>query len=60
VKSVCENATMPSQWALAAPAEHEARRALRDARLAKTKSNAHAKTKELKTKLQRTKAGAAA
>jgi uncharacterized membrane protein len=41
-------------------AEREARRELREARLAEGKSDAHAKVEELKSKLHRTKAGAAA
>ena len=41
-------------------AEREARKELRKARLEKSKEDAHAKVEELKSKLHRTKAGAAA
>ena len=41
-------------------AEREARSELRKARLEKSKEDAHAKVEELKSKLHRTKAGAAA
>jgi uncharacterized membrane protein len=41
-------------------AKREARKELYDARVNKTKENAHAKVEELKSKLHRTKAGAAA
>jgi uncharacterized membrane protein len=41
-------------------ARREARKELYDARVNKTKENAHAKVEELKSKLHRTKAGAAA
>jgi uncharacterized membrane protein len=41
-------------------AEREARRELRNARLEKNKEDAHAKVEELKSKLHRTNAGAAA
>ena len=41
-------------------AEDEARKELHKARVEKTKSDAHAKVEELKSKLQRTRAGAAA
>jgi uncharacterized membrane protein len=40
-------------------AKREARKELREARVAKTKEDAHAKVEELKSKLHRTKAGAA-
>lgn len=38
-------------------AKHEARKELREARVAKTKDDAHAKVEELKSKLHRTEAG---
>jgi uncharacterized membrane protein len=41
-------------------AEHEARKELRDARVEKTKGDAHAKVEELKAKLARPKAGSTA
>ena len=41
-------------------AEREARKELREARVAKTKQDAHAKVEQLKSKLHRTEAGSAA
>jgi hypothetical protein len=41
-------------------AKREARKELHQARVEKTKENAHAKVEELKSKLHKTKAGAAA
>ena len=45
-----------AQW----EARREARKELRKARVEKSKEDAHAKVEELKSKLQRPKAGAAA
>ena len=57
-------ADVEDEIAAAQEAEHkakrEARKELHEARVAKTKENAHAKVEELKAKLQRPKAGATA